>query len=153
MQNPLNSNNLFMKEAIKEALIAKNKCEVPVGAIAVKDGLIIARSHNLVESFNNIMLHAEINILGELSHTLKTKYFYNVDIYVTLEPCIMCCAAISNARIRSVYFGAFDEKTGAISGCYNINLHNSIHHKTDYYGGIKEYECSEILKQFFKNKR
>jgi tRNA(adenine34) deaminase len=142
-----------MLEALKEDFLAKEKNEVPVGAIAVKNNSIVSRSHNLVETLKDITSHAEINILKDLSLKYNIKYFIDIDLYITLEPCIMCFAAISNAKIRNVYFGAFDEKTGAISASYNLMHHSAIHHKSNYYGGIKECECANILKEFFIQKR
>ncbi|MDJ1407416.1 MAG: nucleoside deaminase [Candidatus Midichloria sp.] len=142
-----------MQYAINEARKAFDAAEVPVGAVIVCGEQIIAKIHNL--SINNIDItaHAEILALRKASHKLQTRYLTECDLYVTLEPCAMCAYAISLARIRRLYFGAYDPKTGGVDHGPCIFAHSSTHHKPEYYGGIEERRCSKLLKDFFINKR
>ncbi|MDJ1257921.1 MAG: nucleoside deaminase [Candidatus Midichloria sp.] len=145
--------NHFMQYAINEARKAFYTAEVPVGAVIVCGKQIITKVHNLSISNIDITAHAEILALREASHKLQTRYLTECDLYVTLEPCAMCAYAISLARIRRLYFGAYDPKTGGVDHGPCIFAHSSTHHKPEYYGGIEERRCSELLKDFFINKR
>jgi len=142
-----------MNEAIKEAKLAFEKNEVPVGAIIVKNGIIIARSHNLKELNNNPLHHAEILAIKTASEKLGTWRLNECDMYVTLEPCPMCAGAILNSRIRNLYFGAYDYKFGACFSKDNIFLTNKDFSHTTVYGGIMEAECKKIFDDFFKEIR
>lgn len=140
----------FMKEALKEAKKAYEKEEVPVGCVIVKDGKIIARAHNLKETKYDTTKHAEILAIQKASKKLKSWRLIDCDMYVTLEPCPMCAGAIINSRIRKVYYGASDEKTGAIGSVFNLLEDYKFNHKVEYQSGIMQEECEGILKEFFK---
>lgn len=143
----------FMKAALKEAQKAYDKLEVPVGCVIVKDGKIIARAHNLKETKTDTTKHAEILAIQKASKKLKSWRLLDCDMYVTLEPCSMCAGAVINSRIRKVYYGAHDEKTGAIGSVFNLLEDYTFNHKVEYESGILEQECEEILKDFFKKLR
>ncbi|MFC7346550.1 nucleoside deaminase [Chryseobacterium zhengzhouense] len=137
----------FMKMALQEAEIALEKDEVPIGCVVVSNNRVIARSHNLTETLNDVTAHAEMQAITSAANYLGGKYLINCTLYVTLEPCIMCSGALSWAQISKVVIGARDEKRGFI----NKNL--SLHPKTEIVTGIMENECSSIVKEFFKSKR
>lgn len=142
----------FMQEALKEAKIAFSKGEVPVGAIVVLDGEIIGRGHNLRETENQAILHAEIIAITEACKKIGSWRLENADIYVTLEPCPMCAGAIINSRIRKVYFSAYDEKTGCLSS--KINLFDcGFNHRPHIRQGLLEQESMSLLKTFFEKLR
>lgn len=145
--------NDFMKAALEMAAFALSKNEVPVGAVIVKDGKIIAKAHNLVITEKDPSGHAEIVALREASRILDSSFLEDVELYVTLEPCIMCAQAISNARVKRVFFGAYDIKAGALGGVFNLYAQDFCFHKPEVFGGINEKECGEILRNFFKDKR
>ncbi len=142
----------YMKIALKEAKKAYKKGEVPIGAVVVKDNKVIARAHNLRESKHDPTGHAEIIAIKKASKKLKSWRLEDCDIYVTLEPCPMCAGAIIQARIKNLYFGAYDSKSGAASGA--INLFNyPWNHQVKVNGGILEMESKMLLKEFFKSLR
>lgn len=140
----------YMKIALKEAEKAFFKDEVPVGAIVVMGNRIIAKAHNQVELLNDSTAHAEILALTSAYQYLGAKYLPDATLYVTLEPCLMCCGAIFWGKIGAVKFGAFDEKNG-----YKriTEKHNPFHPKTEVIGGILQEECAALMKDFFKKKR
>ena len=142
-----------MLEAIKEAKKAYLKDEVPVGAVIVKDGKIIARAHNKKEEKNQATRHAEIEVIEIASKKLNNWYLSECDLYVTFEPCLMCCGAIINSRIDNVYFGAYDYKYGCSGSIMNVLSDKRFNHNPNVQGGILEKECSKILTDFFKEKR
>ena len=137
----------FMKLALQEAVAALEKDEVPVGCIIVSNNRVIARSHNLTETLNDVTAHAEMQSITSAAGYLGGKYLIDCTLYVTLEPCVMCCGALNWAQISRVVIGARDEKRGFI----NKNL--SLHPKTEVVTGILENECSQLLLDFFKSKR
>ena len=143
----------FMKEALKEAKKAYNKLEVPVGVVIVCNGNIIARAHNLKETKNDTTKHAEILAIQKASKKKKAWRLVDCDMYVTLEPCSMCTGAIINSRIRKLYIGTMDEKTGACGSVLNLLEDYNFNHKVEVEKGIMQKQCSDILKQFFKNLR
>ena len=143
----------FMKEALKEAKKAYDKLEVPVGAIIVKDGKIIARGHNLKETKFDTTNHAEIIAIQKASKKLKSWRLLDCEMYVTLEPCSMCAGAIINSRMKKVYIGANDEKTGAVGSVLNLFEDYKFNHNVEFGGGILKEDCENILKDFFKNLR
>lgn len=145
--------NKFMSEAIKEAKKAASVGEVPVGAVVVYNGEIIARSHNLSEKNNNPMHHAEILAIEKALKTLGTKNLKGCELYVTLEPCAMCISACMLSKIDKVYFGAYDTKSGACGGKIDLSRENCFDYKTEIYGGIEEEECKKIITEFFKTLR
>ncbi len=142
-----------MKEALKEAKKAYDKDEVPVGCVIVKDDKIIARAHNLKETKNDTTNHAEILAIQKASKKLQSWRLLDCDMYVTLEPCSMCAGAIINSRIRNLYYGTKDEKTGAVGSVFNLLEDYTFNHKVEYQDGVLQEECEAILKQFFKQLR
>ena len=148
----MEDNEKFMKEALKEAKKAYKKEEIPVGAIIVKDGDIIARGHNLKETKANTIKHAEIIAIEKASKKLNAWRLENCEMYVTLEPCSMCAGAIINARIKKVYIGTMDEKTGACGSVLNLFEYN-FNHKVECETGILKESCKKIIQDFFKELR
>ncbi len=143
----------FMKAALKEAKKAYDKLEVPVGAVIVKDGKIIARAHNLKETKFDTTKHAEILAIQKASKKLNSWRLLDCEMYVTLEPCSMCAGALINSRIKKVYIGASDEKTGAVGSVFNLLDDYTFNHKVEYEKGVLQDECESILKDFFKKLR
>ena len=143
----------FIKEALKEAKKAYDKLEVPVGAVIVKDGQVIARAHNLKETKLDTTNHAEILAIQKASKKLKSWRLIGCEMYVTLEPCSMCAGALINSRIKKVYIGASDEKTGAVGSVFNLLEDYTFNHKVEVENGVMKTECQEILKKFFKELR
>lgn len=141
----------YMNEALKEAKKAYKKDEVPVGAVIVKDNKIIARAHNLRESKENAIAHAEILCIQKACKKLKSWRLDDATLYVTLEPCAMCSGALSQARIGKVVFGAKDYKNGCVGSICNI-LEEKTTWKVEYEYSQNE-ECSNILSEFFKELR
>ena len=137
----------FMKTALLEAEKALEKDEVPIGCIIVSSDRIIAKSHNLTETLNDVTAHAEMQAITSAANFLGGKYLQNCTLYVTLEPCLMCSGALAWSQISKVVIGARDEQRGF------INKGLSLHPKTEVVTGVLEKECSEIVKDFFKNKR
>lgn len=142
-----------MLRALTFAHKAANLGETPIGAIIVRNGEVIASAHNLTESMNDATAHAEMLVLREASKVLGTRYLTDCDLYVTLEPCPMCAQAISFARIKRLYFGAYDPKGGGVEHGPRIFHQPTCHHRPEVIGGMMERECGEILKDFFKAKR
>ena len=145
----------YMKIALQQAGKAFGNDEVPVGAVVVdpKDGTIVAKAGNCGEHGKEAFAHAEIEVMRKACRKLKTNRLYGLELYVTLEPCTMCAAAISMMRIAKIYFGAKDEKGGAIVSGVRFFESKTCHHRPKVEGGILENECSKILKDFFKEKR
>ena len=142
----------FMKEALKEAQKAFDKDEVPVGAVIVKDNKIIARAHNTKELKHDATGHAEILAIQKACKKLGAWRLQDCDMYVTLEPCSMCTGALINARIRKLYIGTQDDKTGACGSVLNL-LDYKFNHKIEVEKYILKSECETILKTFFKKLR
>ena len=143
----------FMQEALKEARKAYDKLEVPVGCVIVKEGKVVARAHNLKETALDTTKHAEMIAIQKASKKLKAWRLLDCDMYVTLEPCSMCAGAIINSRIRNLYIGALDEKTGAAGSVLNLFEDFTFNHKVTVEIGIMKEECEKILKDFFKELR
>ena len=141
-----------MLEAIELAKAAAECGEVPVGAVIVKDGKIIARGRNMREQKQNALSHAEIEAINNACNQLNTWRLQDCELYVTLEPCPMCTGAIINSRIKTVIFGAYDSKAGSMDSVINL-CDYPYNHKPEIYGGICEDECLEILQNFFKKLR
>jgi tRNA(adenine34) deaminase len=142
---------LFMREALLEAEAAAIDDEVPVGAVMVRNGEIIARARNRREKDKNPLSHAEIKIINDTCRALGGWRLVGCTLYVTLEPCPMCAGAIINSRIERVVFGAFDEKAGAFGTMINLTEYPLF--KPQITGGVLKDECSAILSEFFKKKR
>lgn len=145
----MNSKEKFMREALKEAKKAYKKEEIPVGAIIVKDGVIIARGHNLKEKKNSSIAHAEILAIEKANKKLKAWRLENCEMYITLEPCMMCMGAIINSRIKKIYIGTMDPKTGSCESVIDIKDYK-FNHVVEIETGILKDECEYILKDFFK---
>ena len=143
----------FMKEALKEAKKAEDKLEVPVGCVIVKDGKIIARAHNQKETKKDTTKHAEILAIQKASKKLESWRLIDCEMYVTLEPCSMCAGAIINSRIKKIYIGTMDEKTGAVGSVFNLFEDYKFNHKVEFQTGVMQKECETILKDFFKKLR
>ena len=143
---------LFMKEALKEAKKAYKKEEIPVGAIIVKDNEIIARGHNLKESKNSSISHAEILAIEKANKKLNAWRLEDCEMYITLEPCMMCMGAIVNSRIKKICIGTLDPKTGSCKSVINMENYK-FNHIVEVETGILKEECEYILKDFFKNLR
>ena len=142
-----------MSEALKEAAKAASEDEVPVGAVIVHSGKIIARAHNQVERLKDPTAHAEMVAITSATNYLGTKWLNEASLYATIEPCSMCAGALVLARIKNVYFGAKDPKTGACGSVINIANHKKLNHRIKIQGGILKDECSALLSEFFKKKR
>ena len=146
------SKEYFMKQALKEANKALLLDEVPIGAVIVKDNKIIARGFNNRENKQDVTSHAEIEAIKKANKKLKSWRLVDADIYVTIEPCIMCLGALIQARIAHIYYGAKDDKGGAITSLEVLTSKNINHHPV-VEGGILEEECSQIISEYFRNKR
>lgn len=139
----------FMKEALLEARKAYKKLEIPVGAIIVKDGEIIARAHNVKEEKKDTTKHAEILAIQRASKKLETWRLNDCEMYVTLEPCPMCAGAIIQSRLKKIYIGTMDEKTGACGSVLNLLEDYKFNHKVEVEKGILKDDCEKMLKEFF----
>lgn len=142
------SDEYFMKEALKEATFAYKKDEVPIGAVIVQNKKIIARSHNLTETLNDVTAHAEMQAITAAENYLGSKYLDGCTLYVTLEPCVMCGGALFWSQISKIVYGATDKKRGFSQVNSKI-----LHPKTEIVKGILEDDCSNLLIEFFKKKR
>lgn len=144
---------IFMEEAIKEAKKAEALGDVPVGAVAVKDGIIIGRGHNKKEIENDPAGHAEIAALKEAAAAVNNWRLSEVTLFVTMEPCPMCAGAILQARIKTLVFGAWDMNWGACGSKLNLLEPNKFNHNIEVIGGIKEKECADLTENFFQRRR
>lgn len=152
MDQQKTDSQFMMKAMILADTAAKNE-EVPVGALLVQAGVIIAEGANSPIATNDPTAHAEINALRSAGLKLENYRLPETTLYVTLEPCIMCMGAIIHARVQRLVFGAYDPKTGAAVSCYNIGSDNILNHQLEITGGICEQECATMLKDFFRTKR
>ncbi|MEI3850231.1 MULTISPECIES: nucleoside deaminase [Sinorhizobium/Ensifer group] len=143
----------FMDVALEEARKAAERGEVPIGAVVVFDGQIVSRAGNRTRELNDVTAHAEIVAIREAAAVLKDERLTGADLYVTLEPCTMCAAAISFARIRRLYYGADDPKGGAVDSGVRFFGSPTCHHVPDVYSGLAEREAADILRDFFAGKR
>lgn len=149
----MDENIKFMKEALKEAKKSYQKDEIPVGAVIVKEGKIIARGHNIKETKTDPTKHAEIIAIQKASKKLQTWRLSGCTMYVTLEPCSMCAGSLIQARIDKVVIGTMDEKTGACGSVLNLLSDYKFNHTVQIETGIMQEECKKILQQFFKELR
>lgn len=145
--------SLFMERALKEAKLAAKRGEVPVGAVLVKNNEIIFADGNRTLELKDPTAHAEILVIRKAAQILKSERLTNCDLYVTLEPCPMCAAAISFARIRRLYFGASDVKSGGVENGINFYNSKTCHHAPEVYSGLSDVEAGKLLSDFFKQKR
>lgn len=144
---------MFMQKAIEQAIKARDQGDVPIGAVIVHDGKIITMAGNEVEYLHDPTAHAEMQVIRWTTAMLGSPRLEDCDLYVTLEPCPMCAQAISFARIRRLYFGAYDPKGGGVDHGPKIYQQATCHHKPEVFGGIQEQECAKLLTDFFNNKR
>ncbi len=138
----------YMRKALHEAETAASKGEIPVGAVVVCSGRIIARAHNLTELLNDVTAHAEMQAITAAANLLGGKYLNECTVYVTIEPCVMCAGALSWAQVGKIVFGAKDEKRG-----YSKYAPNALHPKTEIVEGILEQECKSLISDFFRKMR
>ncbi|MDX9789739.1 MAG: nucleoside deaminase [Candidatus Kapabacteria bacterium] len=143
----------FMNIAIKEAHKSLNYDDVPIGAVIVRNDELIARGHNCVERYSNSLNHAEISAINSAVKKISYKHLYDCDLYVTLEPCSMCAGAIVLARIKRVFIGTEDPKSGAGGSIFNILNNDNLNHRCEIFRGILREECSSLIKNFFKDLR
>ena len=148
MSYPIFSDEYFMNEALKQALRAIEQEEVPVGAVVVNQNRIIARAHNMSQQLNDVTAHAEMIAITAASNHLGAKYLNECTLYVSLEPCVMCAAALKWAQLARLVFAASDPKEG-----FSTMSQNLLHKKTEVVPGILENEASVLLKQFFQQRR
>jgi tRNA(adenine34) deaminase len=154
MKTDMTDHLWFMSLAIEQAELAYKSQEVPVGAVLVSpDGEILSRQHNLKESHFNPTAHAELLTLIEGAKKNQNWRLSQCILYVTLEPCPMCLAAMVQARIKQCVFGAYDSKGGALSLGYSLHQDKRLNHQFSVVGGVKHFECSKVLSQFFKERR
>ena len=138
----------FMKMALDEAQMAASEGEIPVGAVVVCNGIVIARAHNLTETLTDVTAHAEMQAITAAASYLGGKYLDQCALYVTLEPCTMCAGAIGWSQLKRLVYGASDDKRG-----YNIFAPKALHPKTEVISGVLADECAEIVQEFFKKRR
>lgn len=143
----------FMEEALKEAEKAYKADEVPIGCVIVCDQRIIARSHNSKIKAENSLNHAELKAIIKAQKVKKSKYLYDCELYVTIEPCAMCAGAMINSRIGKLIFGAREPKTGCCVSVYPLLEENKFNHKVEIIEGIKREECIALMQNFFREKR
>jgi tRNA(adenine34) deaminase len=149
----MNEDEKWMSLALEQARKAEEEGEVPVGAILVKDGLLIAKAHNQPISTNDPTAHAEIQLIRAAGKKLKNYRLTGTSLYVTLEPCAMCLGAIMHARIERIVFGAHDPKTGVCGSSENLMDAKCFNHKINLVSGVMENESKQLLKNFFNSRR
>ena len=145
--------NGFMEAAFEEARAAGERGEVPIGAVVVRDGRILGRAGNETRALNDVTAHAEILAIRRAAFAVGDERLVDADLYVTLEPCTMCAAAISFARMRRLYYAAGDVKGGAVENGVRFFAQSTCHHAPDVYSGIRESEAAEMLRAFFQDRR
>ena len=143
----------WMDLAIKQAIKAEKEGEVPIGAVLVKDELLIAKAHNQPITKNDATAHAEIQLLRNAGKKLQNYRLTGSTLYVTLEPCAMCFGAMIHARVKRIVFGAYDPKTGVCGSSEDLTNANCFKHKINITGGVSERKCSQLLQTFFKSRR
>ncbi len=143
-----NNDKKFMRLALAEAQEAFRRDEVPIGAVVVCQGRVIARGHNLTETLTDVTAHAEMQAITSAANFLGGKYLTDCTLYVTVEPCLMCAGALGWSQISKVVYGASDDKRG-----YHTFCANPFHKKTEVLGGVLAEECAKLMTDFFKNKR
>ena len=151
--NYMNEYETYMLEALKEAELAAKEDEVPIGCVIVKNNQIIARAHNQRDKSNNPLGHAETLAIKKASEVLNDWQLVDAELYVTIEPCLMCAGAIIQSRIAKVVYGAPDLKGGAFGSSLNVLDAKNINHRPEVIGGVLEQECTSIIKNYFKSKR
>ncbi len=143
----------YMQLALKEARLAAEIGEIPIGAVLVVEGVVVAKAHNMREHWNDATAHAEIIVIQEACRKLGRWRLDNAVLYVTVEPCPMCSGAIVNSRIAKVVYGCPDAKAGAVESIFNIISNPNLNHTAQIVSGVCELECAQVLKDFFKRRR
>ncbi len=143
----------WMRAAVREAVIAAKKDEVPIGAVAVANGKVVARAHNIREKTHDPLGHAELLLLRKLARKERSWRLTDIAVYVTCEPCLMCAGAMLQARVKRVVFGCKDPKAGACGSLYNVMQDKRLNHRIEVVGGVMEKECAKMLSDFFSAKR
>lgn len=143
----------WMREALSEAEKAGNTGEVPVGAVLVHNGQVMARAGNAMIAAKDATQHAEMRVLKAASYAIGDSRLVSATLYVTLEPCAMCAGAIVHTRVARVVFGAWDEKAGMVGSVHDLLRHPKLNHRPEVQGGVMEAECAALLTQFFQTKR
>ncbi len=143
----------FMRMALEEAQLAFSEEEIPIGAVVVCDGRVIAKAHNMREQLKDPTAHAEILAMREAARYLGGWRLHRCDLYVTIEPCPMCAGAIVQARIKNLVFGASDEKAGCCGTVYNLLDEAKFNHRVPVTKGVLQEECAKMMSDFFKRKR
>tara|TARA_B110000008_G_scaffold231464_1_gene234657 strand:- start:21 stop:485 length:465 start_codon:yes stop_codon:yes gene_type:complete len=149
----MNEDEKWMHLALEQAKRAELEGEIPVGAVLVKDGLLLAKAHNQSILKNDASAHAEIQLIRKAGQIIKNYRLINTTIYITLEPCSMCLGAIMNARISRIVYGAHDYKTGVCGSCIDLVNNKCFNHKIEIKFGILEEKCKQLLQKFFQTKR
>jgi len=148
----MRNHTYYMDIALKEAVIAAEEGEIPVGAVVAVNDDIVARTHNSVIALHDPSAHAEILAIKEAGQKLKDYRLTNARLYVTIEPCIMCAGAAIHARIKQLIFGAYDNKWGAVT-LFNVFEHKKLNHRVEVIEGVRKLQASQLLKNFFKRRR
>ena len=151
--NHCDKDHYWMQLALEQAVLCAEFDEVPVGALVVQDGQLLARCGNRTVSGHDPCAHAEVLALREAASSVQNYRLTEATLYVTLEPCMMCAGALLAARVKRLVFAAYDLKTGAVGGCFNWLTDSKHTHKVQVLGGVMELQSAELLQQFFKNKR
>ena len=145
--------DMFMREALAESEKAQAKGQVPIGAVLVKDGEVIASGHNLKETLQDPTAHAEMIAIREAAGKLRSWRLDDADLYVTIEPCPMCMGAMLQARVRRVIFGAFEPKAGAAGSTVDLSVIRQFNHRIEVIDGVLEEECRRLMQEFFQERR
>ncbi|MDZ7719361.1 MAG: tRNA adenosine(34) deaminase TadA [Balneolaceae bacterium] len=153
MFNGKNIHQNYMMQAFKQAEIAFEKKEVPVGAVVVHENRIIGRGYNQVEMLQDSSAHAEMIAVSAACSTLQNKYLEDCTLYVTLEPCPMCAGALVWSKIKRIVFGTIDETAGSCGSVFNISSNKKLNHSIEVIQGVMEADCKYLLQEFFKSKR
>ncbi len=143
----------YMLQAFRQAELAFEKDEVPIGAVVVQNGRIIGKGYNQVEMLQDTTAHAEMIAISAACSTIQSKYLTDCTLYVTLEPCPMCAGASVWSKMKRVVFGAIDENSGGCGSVFNISSNNKLNHQVEIIQGVMEADCQYLLQQFFSNKR
>ncbi|MFY0684385.1 MAG: tRNA adenosine(34) deaminase TadA [Balneola sp.] len=148
-----NTHQQYMTKALLLAEEAADKNETPIGAVVVKDNVVIGKGYNQVEQLNDPTAHAEMIAISAACETLGNKYLHHCTLYVTLEPCPMCAGALVWSKINTVVFGASDPKSGGCGSLFNVSSNNNLNHQVEVIQGILEADCEYLLKSFFSKRR
>lgn len=149
----MSPHEIWMQYAYREAEKAYEKGEIPIGAVIVFDSMIIGKGHNQVETLKDPTAHAEIIAITSAAEYLSSKVLLGCTMYVTLEPCSMCAGAVVLSKMDALYFGAYDNKSGACGSVLNITNNKSLNHQLNVTGGIMDAKCGELIRSFFDVKR